>query len=117
MHPMYAQLRGALSSTDYSDQQKARIRVNMNRLRELPGGDKRYILVNAAAQRLFMYEHGQAVDSMRVVVGKPKYPTPMMAAVIRYAALNPYWYVPADLAVDGRFHVEVFDLALEGVGK
>jgi L,D-transpeptidase YcbB len=100
MHPMYAQLRDALSSAAYSEQQKARIRVNMQRARELPGGDKRYILVNAAAQRLFMFEHGQAVDSMRVVVGKPKYPTPMMAALIRFAALNPYWYVPTDLAAE-----------------
>ena len=100
MHPMYWQLRQALSSPDYSEQQKERIRVNMDRARELPGGDKRYILVNAAAQRLFMYEDGRAVDSMRVVVGKPKYPTPMMAALIRFAALNPYWYVPTDLAAE-----------------
>jgi murein L,D-transpeptidase YcbB/YkuD len=100
MHPMYGQLRQALASDAYSPQQKDLIRVNMQRLRELPGGDKRYILVNAAAQRLFMYENGEAVDSMRVVVGKPKYPTPMMAALVRFAALNPYWYVPADLAAE-----------------
>ena len=37
---------------------------------------------------------------MRVVVGKPKYPTPMMTAYIRFAALNPYWYVPPDLAAE-----------------
>jgi murein L,D-transpeptidase YcbB/YkuD len=35
---------------------------------------------------------------MRVVVGKPIYPTPMMAANVRFASLNPYWYVPPDLA-------------------
>ena len=35
---------------------------------------------------------------MVVVVGKPKYPTPMMTAFIRFASLNPYWYVPPDLA-------------------
>ena len=45
-----------------------------------------------------MYEDGKPVDSMVVVVGKTKYPTPMLAAYIRYAALNPYWYVPSDLA-------------------
>jgi murein L,D-transpeptidase YcbB/YkuD len=47
-----------------------------------------------------MFEGGRVVDSMRVVVGKPKNPTPMMTAYIRYAALNPYWYVPPDLAWD-----------------
>jgi murein L,D-transpeptidase YcbB/YkuD len=45
-----------------------------------------------------MYDGGKAVDSMVVVVGKPKWPTPMLTAYIRYAALNPYWYVPPDLA-------------------
>ena len=28
---------------------------------------------------------------MVVVVGKTKWPTPMLAAYIRFAALNPYW--------------------------
>jgi murein L,D-transpeptidase YcbB/YkuD len=37
---------------------------------------------------------------MVVVVGKPKYPTPMMTAYIRYASLNPYWFVPPDLAAE-----------------
>jgi murein L,D-transpeptidase YcbB/YkuD len=37
---------------------------------------------------------------MKVVVGKPKNPTPMMAALIRFASLNPYWYVPTDLAAE-----------------
>ena len=61
---------------------------------------QRYVVVNAAAQRLFMYENGQVVDSMRVVVGKPKHATPMMNAYIRAAALNPYWNVPPDLAAE-----------------
>ena len=47
-----------------------------------------------------MYEDGQLVDSMVVVVGKPKYPTPMMTAYVRFASLNPYWYVPPDLAAE-----------------
>jgi murein L,D-transpeptidase YcbB/YkuD len=100
MNPMYAQLRRALASGAYGEQQKRLIRVNMDRVRELPNGDGRYILVNAAAQRLFMYENGRPVDSMRVVVGKTKYPTPMMSALVRFAALNPYWYVPADLTAE-----------------
>ena len=45
---------------------------------------------------------------MVVVVGKPKWPTPMLTAYIRYAALNPYWYVPPDLAGEdvGQFVVK-----------
>ncbi len=57
------------------------------------------MVVNSAAQT-DMYENGAVVDSMRVVVGKPKNATPMMTAFIRYAALNPYWNVPADLTAE-----------------
>jgi murein L,D-transpeptidase YcbB/YkuD len=76
------------------------LRLNLERARALPAGKGRYIIVNATAQRLTTYENGEIVDSMRVVVGKPKNPTPMMAAYIRYTSLNPYWYVPPDLAAE-----------------
>jgi murein L,D-transpeptidase YcbB/YkuD len=101
MNPIYAELRKALTNHSYaSDHEKELIEVNLERARVLPSGPGRYVLVNAAEQRLYAYENGQAVDSMRVVVGKPKNPTPMMAAYIRFASLNPYWYVPPDLATE-----------------
>jgi len=76
------------------------LELNLKRARILPAGKQRYVLVNAAQQRLFMYEDGKPIGDMVVVVGQTKYPTPMLAAYIRYAALNPYWYVPPDLAWD-----------------
>jgi len=101
MHPVYGQLRQALLSHGYaSDHERELLTVNLERARALPAGRHRYVVVNAAQQRLYMYEGRQAVDSMRVVVGKPKYPTPLMTALIRFAALNPYWYVPPDLAAE-----------------
>ena len=101
MNPTYAQLRRALVNHSYADEQQRRILLlNLERARALPAGNQRYVVVNAAAQRLFMYEDSKLVDSMRVVVGKPKYPTPMMNAFIRAAALNPYWNVPPDLAAE-----------------
>jgi murein L,D-transpeptidase YcbB/YkuD len=99
MNPIYAQLREALANHSYStEEQRQLIALNLERARILPAGKQRYVLVNAAQQRLYMYENGKPVDSMVVVVGKPKWPTPMLTAYIRYAALNPYWYVPSDLA-------------------
>ena len=99
MHPIYGQLRDALANHKYStDEERMRLTLNLQRARALPAGKQRYVLVNAAQQRLYMYENGKQVDTMVVVVGKPKWPTPMMTAYIRYAALNPYWYVPPDLA-------------------
>ena len=101
MNPAYGELRSALVGHGFtSDQERRSIAASLERARELPGGSGRYVLVNAAAQRLFMVEDGRVVDSMNVVVGKPKNPTPMMAAYIRYAALNPYWNVPPDLTAE-----------------
>ena len=101
MNPIYADLRSALVNRKYADErERALLAINLERARSLPGGGQRYILVNAAEQRLHTYENGVEVDSMRVVVGKPKYATPMMAAYVRFAALNPYWYVPPDLAAE-----------------
>ncbi|HVM37958.1 MAG TPA: L,D-transpeptidase family protein [Sphingomicrobium sp.] len=99
MHPTYGQLRQALATGIYREPaQRRMIAINLERARTLPVDKGRYVLVNAAAQRLYMYENGQVVDYMRVVVGKPKHATPMMAAFIRFASLNPYWNVPPDLA-------------------
>jgi murein L,D-transpeptidase YcbB/YkuD len=109
MHPIYAELRQALLRHEYTDdKQRELLTLNLERARALPAGPQRYVVVNAAQQRLYMYEDGKPVDSMVVVVGKPKWPTPMLTAYIRYAALNPYWYVPPDLAGEdvGQFVVK-----------
>ena len=74
--------------------------LNMERALRLPTPDEKgpYILIDAGAARLWMYENGRPVDSMRVIVGEAKTQTPMMAALIRYVSLNPYWNVPPELA-------------------
>jgi len=101
MHPFYAELRQALAKNEFaSDHERQLITLNLERARALPAGKQRYILVNAAQQKLYMYDKGELVDSMVVVVGKPKYPTPMMTAYVRFASLNPYWFVPPDLAAE-----------------
>jgi murein L,D-transpeptidase YcbB/YkuD len=100
MHPSYAGLRRALAgAVGRGDRSQDVLRVNLLRARFLPAGGH-YVMVNTAAQRLYMYENGEVVDEMRVVVGKPKNPTPMMAATIKFTALNPYWNVPADLTAE-----------------
>ena len=101
MHHSYAGLRRALAeASERGDSNSAEVlRLNLERARFLPA-DGRYVLVNIAAQRLYMYEDGRVVDWMRVVVGKQKNPTPTMAATIKFTALNPYWYVPPDLTAE-----------------
>ncbi len=75
--------------------------VNLERARRLPLSTEqhRYILVDVGAARLYMYENGRPVDSMKVIVGKEETATPMMAAQMRYASVNPYWNVPPELVI------------------
>ncbi|HEX8640492.1 MAG TPA: L,D-transpeptidase family protein [Allosphingosinicella sp.] len=73
------------------------ILLNLDRVRGLPPEEPgRYVLVDAAAAQLWLYEDGRPVDTMRVIVGNAEQPTPMMAASISYAEVNPYWNVPPD---------------------
>lgn len=79
---------------------EALIQLNMERARRLPtaASSGRYVLVDAGSARLWMYENGRPVDSMKVVVGSPETETPMMAAPLRFSSVNPYWNVPLELA-------------------
>ena len=98
MHPLYAQMRAALTDGRYDADQLRRIAINLDRIRALPANPaSRYVLIDAASARLWMYKDGQPVDTMRVVVGKAQEQTPTMAGYIRYAIVNPYWNVPSDL--------------------
>jgi murein L,D-transpeptidase YcbB/YkuD len=100
MNPIYAQLRQAIAARLYrSDNERRVLELNRERARALPGGNGRYVIVNPPAARLYMYDNGQVVDSMRVVAGRPEpvAETPMMNAFIRYVALNPYWNSPSDI--------------------
>jgi murein L,D-transpeptidase YcbB/YkuD len=100
MNPIYAKLRQAIASRIYRTPTEYRLlQVNLERARALPPGNGRFVIVNPPAARLYMYENGQVVDSMRVVAGRtdPIAQTPMMNAFIRYVALNPYWNSPPDI--------------------
>ncbi len=73
-----------------------RILGTLERARALPASG-RYVVVDAAGARLWMVENGSIANSMKVIVGKPSSQTPMLASVIYYATLKPYWNVPPDL--------------------
>jgi murein L,D-transpeptidase YcbB/YkuD len=98
MHPLYNRLREALHA-DRGDGPSAQLLwLNLERARILPASTSgRHVLVDVASQRLFLYDGGVLQDTMRVVVGKPEQQTPMIAGMIRYATLNPYWNIPPDL--------------------
>jgi murein L,D-transpeptidase YcbB/YkuD len=98
VNPIYAKIRDVAVAEAAANGGRASdaAMLNLERARIIPGTGK-YIIVNSAEQRLHMYENGQDVGSMKVVVGdKERYglPTPIVASTIHYAVANPYWHVP-----------------------
>jgi len=101
INPIYAALRDiAVAQAKLpGGADSARYAANLERARSIPATGK-FVLVDAATQRLWMYQDGRPVDSMKVIVGdkdKLGLPTPMIASVIWYATFNPYWHVPDHL--------------------
>jgi murein L,D-transpeptidase YcbB/YkuD len=99
VNPIYASIRDAewarmqASGTLSPD---PRILANLDRVRSIPSKG-RFILVDAASQRMSMYENGVPVDSMKVIVGMPDMPTPLIASVMYYVTFNPQWNAPLHL--------------------
>jgi L,D-transpeptidase YcbB len=100
MSPQYLRMRNLLwqaSLQPASADTLRRIRINLERARYLPGPMTQHIVVDAAGGRLWYYQAGKQYGTMRVVVGKAASPTPMLAGMLQYAILNPYWNIPVDL--------------------
>ncbi len=101
-HSGYTRLRQALA--EYRQRPGAELQVrqiaqNMERWRWLPQElGQRYILVDVPAYTLEVVEHDQSVMTMRVVVGKPSWPTPVLSATMSHVVLNPDWHVPPSIA-------------------
>jgi murein L,D-transpeptidase YcbB/YkuD len=77
------------------------VMINMERARRLPapGELRRHIIVDTGSAMVLMYDNDKLVGSMRAAVGAKDTQTPMMAALIRYANVNPYWNIPTSLQI------------------
>jgi len=74
--------------------------VAMERWRWMPadlGSD--HLLVNIAGFDLRFVRDGALADQMAVVVGKPYHKTPVFSDKVQTVEFNPYWNVPASIAV------------------
>ena len=95
VNPLYSELRDdAISSGKDGD---PHVRATLDRLRLVPAKGHA-ILVDAANAQLMELEDGKIVDTMKVIVGQPGFPTPLLAGKIWYVTLNPYWHIPQDVA-------------------
>ena len=76
-----------------------RVVANLDRVRSIPSKG-RFVLVDSASQRLWMYENGRPVDSMKIIVGMSdpvELQTPLIASIMYYITYNPYWNAPDHL--------------------
>ena len=89
-----------LAALNVSAEARARqIAANLERWRWLPRAlpDDR-IVVNAAAAGLSLVKSGETALRLRVIVGTPLHPTPVLAARVVSLLLNPPWDIPSSIA-------------------
>lgn len=101
MSEHYVRLRtlmGRAQAQGMSRDAMARLRLNLDRTRILPGPYTHHIVVDASSGQLWYYGSGKREGTMKVVVGAPGTQTPMLAGKLQWAILNPYWNVPDYLA-------------------
>ena len=100
MHPIYGSFARRSAEHKYSDDhQREILELNLEARADSSRGQASATSSSTPpSSGCSCTRTAKPVDKMVVVVGKTKWPTPMLAAYIRFAALNPYWYVPPDLA-------------------
>ncbi len=57
-----------------------------------------YVWVNIPEYTLRVFDDHREMLNMRVVVGKPSSPTPVMVEELEYLMLNPYWDIPRTIS-------------------
>ncbi len=99
---IYKQLKMRLNQKNhfYAPEFHNKIKANMERLRWMSKHEKDalFLLVNIPSFQLFIYKNNQAIDTFRVVVGKPENSTPTFECAITKIIYNPWWHIPNSIA-------------------
>ena len=99
-HPDYDVLRSAFA-TEADPARRAKLARNMERWRWMPQSlGNRYLLVNAAAYEVSLWEKGHKIQSWPVVVGKTKTPTPVFSTQVTGVNYNPWWNIPKSIVAE-----------------
>jgi len=74
------------------------MKINLDRIKWLnERNSKRHIIINIPAFRLYFEEDDKLQQTMKVIVGKRKNPTPVFSNRVKTIVLNPYWNVPKSI--------------------
>ncbi len=72
--------------------------LNLDRMKMMKRDNgSRHIMINIPAFRLYFYDNGDVFQTMKVVTGKKKHPTPVFSDTVETVVLNPYWNVPKSI--------------------
>jgi murein L,D-transpeptidase YcbB/YkuD len=98
-NPQYQALKNMLAKTPVSDATTiGQLRVSMERWRWMPRDfGPGYIFVNVPAFNVALVQDGRALARHRVIVGKPKNPTPQLFVKATGVIINPTWTVPQSI--------------------
>lgn len=74
------------------------IRLNLDRLKWLnERGSRRHVIINIPDFQLYFEEDGKLIQTMRVITGTTKHPTPIFSDTVELIVLNPYWNIPKSI--------------------
>jgi len=74
------------------------MRLNLDRIKWLHERNaKRHIMINIPAFTLFFEEDRKLRQTMRVITGKRKNPTPIFSNIVKTIVLNPHWNIPKSI--------------------
>jgi murein L,D-transpeptidase YcbB/YkuD len=76
----------------------AQIERGLERFDRLPPLGQAYVVVNIPAMLLAAVERDEPVLQMRVVVGRPDWPTPRFSSAFTTVTFSPEWLVPPNIA-------------------
>jgi len=77
-------------------QRVAQLKRNRQRWSQLPSNGT-YVHVNIPSYELNIMENTHSMVHMKVIVGRPDWPTPIMNATIETIVLNPKWNIPVSI--------------------
>jgi len=80
------------------DERITTIRLNLDRLKWLNDREsKRHIIINIPDFQLYFEEDKKLIQTMRVITGTARHPTPIFSDTVEMIVLNPYWNVPKSI--------------------
>jgi murein L,D-transpeptidase YcbB/YkuD len=74
------------------------IRLNLDRIKWLyERNQSRHIIINIPSFRLFFEENKKLRQTMKVITGSKKNPTPIFSNLVKTIVLNPHWNIPKSI--------------------